>query len=290
MVALLAFLIPDWKYLNLATSAPGLLIILVYFYLPESVRWLLVNDRMDEVEQTLKRVAKVNCRIYPTKCEIKSQKNNSSNRGGNILELFHHRPTAIHTLVCMFVWFACSMVYYGVSLSTGKLGGNIYLVFFLTSIIAIPANFAATFFINRYGRKKSLSLSLFVTAFTMIGAALMPTDHIGFVISRVALAMIAKFLITTSFNAAYLITLELLPTTLRNMGMGLSSAAARIGSFSASYVIFLSEVNHILPFILMGIIAVLSAIVSFILPETKDQPTKETISDDKKEDEMEMKV
>ena len=37
--------------------------------------------------------------------------------------------------------FVNAMVYYGVSFSTPTLGGNIYLNFFLLSIIEIPANY-----------------------------------------------------------------------------------------------------------------------------------------------------
>ena len=71
------------------------------------------------------------------------------------------------------------MVYYGVSLSSGRLGGNIYLVFFLTSIVSIPGNFASTYVMNRFGRKLTLILSLFGTAVAMVSAALMPTSSEG---------------------------------------------------------------------------------------------------------------
>lgn len=42
------------------------------------------------------------------------------------------------------------MVYYGVSLSSQTLDGNMYLNFFLTSIIEIPANAAAIYCMKRY--------------------------------------------------------------------------------------------------------------------------------------------
>lgn len=43
-----------------------------------------------------------------------------------------------------------SMVYYGVLLSVGVLGGSLYLNFFLTSIIDIPSNFFAIWFMGWY--------------------------------------------------------------------------------------------------------------------------------------------
>ena len=46
--------------------------------------------------------------------------------------------------------FVNSLVYFGVILSSPSLGGNIYLNFFLTSVIEIPANYAAIWCMNRY--------------------------------------------------------------------------------------------------------------------------------------------
>ena len=42
------------------------------------------------------------------------------------------------------------MVYYGVLLSVGVLGGSLYLNFFLTSVIDIPSNFFAIWFMGWY--------------------------------------------------------------------------------------------------------------------------------------------
>jgi len=42
------------------------------------------------------------------------------------------------------------MVYYGVSFSTPTLGGNMYLNFFLASIIEIPANYVAIWALGRW--------------------------------------------------------------------------------------------------------------------------------------------
>lgn len=41
------------------------------------------------------------------------------------------------------------MVYYGVSFSTPTLGGNIYLNFFLNSVIEIPANIVGIWAMGR---------------------------------------------------------------------------------------------------------------------------------------------
>lgn len=56
-----------------------------------------------------------------------------------------------------------------------------------------------------------------------------------------ALEMAGKFGFTMSFTVVYIYTAELYPTILRNLGMGMCSSAARIGSITAPYVIFLGQ-------------------------------------------------
>ena len=45
--------------------------------------------------------------------------------------------------------FVNGLVYYGVSFSTPTLGGNMYLNFFLSSVIEIPANYVAIWLLGR---------------------------------------------------------------------------------------------------------------------------------------------
>jgi len=171
------------------------------------------------------------------------------------------------------------MTYYGVSLSSGSLGGDIHLVFFLTSAVAVPANFAATYLVDRFGRIKTTIITLVLSALAMISASLFSLGDISTVktVVRVVLSMFGKFLMTIAFDAAYLITYEIFPTSLRNVAMGISSASARVGSFSASYIIYLKDFNPILPYMIFGVVCTVCAVSCILLPETNKTATKETL-------------
>lgn len=54
-----------------------------------------------------------------------------------------------------------------------------------------------------------------------------------------SLEMIGKFGFTMAFSVVYIYTAEIYPTVLRNVGMGMCSSAARIGSITSPYVIYL---------------------------------------------------
>lgn len=53
--------------------------------------------------------------------------------------------------------------------------------------------------------------------------------------------MTGKFGFTMAFSIVYIYTAEIYPTVLRNVGMGMCSSAARIGSITAPYVIYLGK-------------------------------------------------
>ncbi|TMS13776.1 Solute carrier family 22 member 4 [Larimichthys crocea] len=59
--------------------------------------------------------------------------------------------------------------------------------------------------------------------------------------------------------------------------MGMCSSAARIGSITAPYVIYLGTYNKVLPYILMGSLTIASSVVNLFLPETFNRDLPETV-------------
>lgn len=55
------------------------------------------------------------------------------------------------------------------------------------------------------------------------------------------LVMVGKFGVTAAFSMVYVYTAELYPTVVRNMGVGVSSTASRLGSILSPYFVYLGE-------------------------------------------------
>lgn len=53
--------------------------------------------------------------------------------------------------------------------------------------------------------------------------------------------MLGKFGITSAFAIVYVYTAELYPTVVRNMGVGASSMASRLGSILSPYFAYLGK-------------------------------------------------
>ncbi|KAG8587540.1 hypothetical protein GDO81_005702 [Engystomops pustulosus] len=98
-------------------------------------------------------------------------------------------------------------------------------------------------------------------------------------ILSILLVMLGKFGITSAFSMVYVYTAELYPTVVRNMGVGASSMASRLGSILSPYFVYLGAYDKHLPFVLMGSLTVLVGIFTLFLPETHGMPLPDTIEE-----------
>ena len=57
----------------------------------------------------------------------------------------------------------------------------------------------------------------------------------------VTLAMTGKLVVTGAYAFVYFYTMELFPTVVRNMGLGVTSMAARIGSTVSPYLAYIGR-------------------------------------------------
>jgi len=277
MMALLAYLIRDWRTLNIVGAAPGLLQIFLWWFIPESSRWLLVNGKEKEAAEQLARVAKFNRKKMP---QEKLYVRDEVQRLGDIRDLFISLKMTSRTLISWFSWFVIAMVYYAVSFSAGAYGGNRYLVFFLTSLVEIPSNYTAIVACKKIGRKKTIIIGLIISAIASAIAVLFQSDlsNKGFLVARIIFAtVIAKFFINMAFATIYVFSTELFPTVVRNVGVGTSSAVGRVGSMAAPYVIWLVRFHVLVPYSLIAVLCFAASVLCFLLPETKDTPTLEVM-------------
>ncbi|XP_048577052.1 solute carrier family 22 member 15-like [Nematostella vectensis] len=284
MLALLGYLIPSWRTLSIITSAPGLLFFVFWWFTPDSLRWYLVKGKFDDAKKVLVDVAK-GCGNNYTKQDFEFEEEHTFNieheRLGDIRDLFHSRSMAHRTLVSWYCWLVSGLVYYGISLSSTTIGGDMYLNFFLSALFEGIGMAIGIPLLDRFGRKKTIAASMCVAALAAIVAALLSQYDDGsqaMLVGKIISAMvIAKFFVTIAFDGVYVYSSELFPTVVRNTAMGTSTSAARIGSFAAPFTVYSQKVHPMMPFGIMALNALICGILCMTLPETKDKPLPDTV-------------
>lgn len=280
ILAGIAYYVRNWKHLTLITGSPGLLFTACWFFTPESIRWLLKKGRVSEAKTILSKIARINGNEMP-KDELMLSK---EERLGDFRDLFSSGKMVHKTLGSWFIWFAVSFISWGVSFSAPFLGGNIYVNVTLTAVAALPAYPISAVLALRFSRRKILLASFLLSALSAIGALLVSdkAEHDkGYLAAKIILSTFgAKFFSNIGFSLVYIFSAEMFPTTVRSVGMGTSTASARVSAFASAYAPLLLVVHRFLPFGIMAGLAVAAAVVCMTLPETYNQPTIENLATD----------
>ncbi|CAB3375688.1 Hypothetical predicted protein [Cloeon dipterum] len=282
LTAFIAYAIKDWRQLQIALSVPGIAFF-VYWFIPESARWLLAKGRDAEAEKILKKVAKVNgidlsdgtLDKFLRDSQQEGDKSEET-RQASIFDLFKYPNLRRNSLIIFFLWFVNSCSYYGLSWNVSNLGGNDYLNFLISGLVEIPAYTFILFALDRLGRKVTLCGSMLVGGCALLLCILVPDDCSWLLIT---LAMIGKMALTASYGVVYFFSAEQFPTVVRTAAMGVSSTAARLGGILAAFIYDLADVWKPLPLIVIGTLALLAGVSSLILPETLRKTLPETIED-----------
>ncbi|KAK3098129.1 hypothetical protein FSP39_016424 [Pinctada imbricata] len=256
------YFLRDWQHIDIAIAVPCVFYLLYWWCVPESPRWLISRGRLQEAEDIIAKAAKTNKAIIPSKLLTKDMAEDEEQDPGRIWQLFTSRVMLIRTSILFFNWMVVSMMYYGVTMHAGGMGGDFFLNFFLMAIVEFPAYSLAIILLDRMGRKKLHSLQPLT----------------------LTLAIIGKIGSAGAFAVVYVFSAELFPTVVRNAGMGASSCIARIGGMVAPYVASSGDLvggkfGQALPLVIFGAASVAAGLLCLFLPETLNKKLPETIED-----------
>ncbi|XP_020896859.1 solute carrier family 22 member 1 [Exaiptasia diaphana] len=105
LLALLGYLIPSWRTLSIATSVPGVVSVIFWWFSPESLRWLIVKGRTNEAIKVLQDVARVNKKVPPDDDVVFEKSGITENQKlGNIKDLFATKKIGLRTLISWYCW------------------------------------------------------------------------------------------------------------------------------------------------------------------------------------------
>ncbi|KAM9337189.1 solute carrier family 22 member 13-like [Symphorus nematophorus] len=261
----IAYGIRNWRILQLVLFSPALLVLgVLYWFLPESARWLMTQGRKEEAQKELQRAARVNGKKVPDDLLEKLEVEGTLERR-SMLDILRIPYLRKRTLIMGFNWFSTSLLYYGLSLNVGSFGLNFYLTQFIFGVVEIPAMLGCLVISQRFGRRMTQAGFLFLGGATCLLVLAIPND-LPVVIT--VMATLGKFSVTAAFGACYVYTLELYPTILRHNGYGLNTMCARVGGILAPLIWLLEVYHYTIPTLTCGFLSIAASGFCLLLPET----------------------
>lgn len=298
-----AVIVRNWRGLQILAYLPLLVLLGLYWLVPESTRWLIGQGRLEEAKKNIERAARENKRKVPYHL-LKTAEMSEVDLGHDdppkpkvtVLDLFRPRVILFRTLNMCFQWFSVTMCYYGLAFASTSLSGNPYSNFFLSVLIEIPGYIFCILVMDCWGRRPILSFCQIVSGVACVICGLLQgVEDEGLQAFQIFLSLIGKFGASASFAIVYVYTAELFPTVIRNQAVGTCSLVARIGGITSllldllkvktSYKIIFPNPNLNqdywlpAPVFIMGVVATVAGALATFFPETLGEKLPESMEE-----------
>uniref|UniRef100_A0A8C6RQM5 Solute carrier family 22 (organic cation transporter), member 16 n=1 Tax=Nannospalax galili TaxID=1026970 RepID=A0A8C6RQM5_NANGA len=270
-VALLGYLVrTQWLYQIILCTVTVPFIVCCWM-LPETPFWLLSEGRYEEAQGLVNTMAVWN---KSSSCDLvqllsldvnKSLvKNPYATKKHRLADLFHNHEITKMTLIIWLAWFMGCLGFYTFTLDSLLLEKHEYLHLFLLSAMEITTYFIVCILLEKVGRRNSL-------VFFLLSNSLICGVFMNNYVLKVVVFLAAKIAIGSAFELLYVYTAELYPTIVKCSAMGSSSMVSRISNIIVPFSGQFIKIWIFLPQFLVGILALLSRLLSLNLPETRDK-------------------
>ncbi|XP_044115442.1 solute carrier family 22 member 8 isoform X3 [Neovison vison] len=279
----LAYAIPQWRWLQLTVSIPFFVFFLLSWWIPESVRWVVLSGKFSKALKILRWMAALNGKkeegekLSVEDLKFSMQKEISLAKAKYSMADLFRTPNLRRVTFCLsLVWFSTGFGYYSLAMSVEDFGVNLYVLQLIFGGVDIPAKFIAVLSMNHLGRHITQAGALLLAGGAILAITFVPSDLPTL---RTVLAVFGKGCLSSSFSCLFLYTTELYPTVIRQTGMGVSNMWTRVGSMSAPLVKITGELQPFIPSVIFGTVTLLGGSAAYFLPETLNRPLPETIED-----------
>ncbi|KAI0223124.1 Solute carrier family 22 member 3 [Lamellibrachia satsuma] len=187
LLAGIAYVTRNWRYLLIVTSLFGLLALPMFWLISESIPWLVAMGRVEDARQILERMAKRRNIELPMEYQLHSTETTELNKSQStktdtnklqytLVDIFTSTKLSRYTFVLFYLRFAVSLVYSGLSLSSGTLVGNSYVNFSISGAVEIPAILITIPLLNRIGRRWPTCVLLLIAALCLLITLVVPQN------------------------------------------------------------------------------------------------------------------
>ncbi|KAJ4831579.1 hypothetical protein Tsubulata_051385, partial [Turnera subulata] len=273
----------SWRILYLWISIPTIAYsVLVFFYVHESPRWLLVRGRKEEAISTLKAISPTNDKTMNlitalSNAPILEQESGNVDTFAAFRILFQRKWAVRRLSILLFMVCGIGTVYYGMPLNLGNLSFNLYLSVTLNALSEIPASVIISLIVDRFNRK---SLMLFFNVLSGICSILCVVKGKVFTRIQIGLELVAFCSSCTAYTLAHIYCIELFPTSVRNSVLSLTRQSVVFGGVFSPVLVAAGRRNDFLSFGIFGLVVILCGSFVVLLPESKGKKLCDTMDEE----------
>lgn len=183
-VTTLSWWLQNWRHLLFIIYTPAVLVFVYIWALSESFRWYFSKGRYEDGLKVLERAEKLNKVTVPKEhyeqVEKQAMRQREARKCENsdvspLKQLLMSPTIWRRCAVCSFLWTTSTLVYYGLSINAIELSGSGYFNYIVVLLIEAPANVCKLIFLDRFGRKRVISLAFFLTGLVLINYGFVPS-------------------------------------------------------------------------------------------------------------------
>ncbi|GLJ37893.1 hypothetical protein SUGI_0770920 [Cryptomeria japonica] len=243
-------------------------------FIQESPRWLIIRKQEAEALKILRKMATRNNNHLPQNVGISITTNQDISRAKNMKSILEVPWARRRMAVLMAVGAGTGVVYYGMPLNIGNLNFNPYINTSLNALMEVPAIAVGTLLLPITDRRILISVSASTCALCCIVCSFVSNGWMPMI------AELTGFLaMCTTFDVVYVFSLELFATDVRSIAVAMLRQAIMAGAAMAPLAVVGGRTHSFLSFLVFGGFAVLSALLTLILPETRNRPLYETMEE-----------
>ncbi|KAL9982535.1 hypothetical protein ACROYT_G004589 [Oculina patagonica] len=287
LFVLIAYFERDWRILIMIATLPAILLFPFWKCIPESPRWLIAHDRLDEAQTIIERFGgKKNkpvdsgvIRALLENVRKEQLKGDQEAKKYTPIDLFRTPKLRKWTAIICYQWFVVALVFFGMFIFISQLVGDIYVnytIMMVVTTLRIPVTWILYL---KFGRRICHAIIMIVVGITFSLVLLVYQDSPS---ATTALSLFGYLMIDCTWTSVYLMTSELFPTVLRNTAQGTGSMSARVGGILAPYVALMGQLPGLsiaFPAVIFGVVAVVAGILMYWIPETLFSPMHQTIEE-----------
>lgn len=286
VLSALAYLLPHWRDLQLAVSAPSLAVLLFLPWVPESRLWLASRGHSPPFKRGLPghgsyREKKEVDGFSTLPREDAGRRGDGQSTSVSVLDLVAAGGLRLYTLCMVGVWFTVALSYYVITFGMPSMTGDRFANFALGAALEMAAYSATFVALSRLGRRIPLSVLLGCSSVASCGVAFILVGSGGDGgIPALVLVMACKATLVSCFCTMFIYTGELFPTGIRSAALGICGFMGRVGNLLSPQVMHLGDDDRAwLPFVLIGALLLAVSSSSLLLPETLGSELPATLED-----------